>query len=138
VGAGLAATTPHDPPKPRQREVRDSLVQEHTADAGTYSLVLANPPFAGSLDYESTAKDLQKIVKTKNNLPDVLRRWKGREGGERERPRTAQSFCVPKAGIAASGTYDLSLNRYRELEHEAVEHDAPAIPYQMHGAMKFR
>jgi len=27
--------------------------------------VLANPPFADSLDYESTAKDLQQIVKTK-------------------------------------------------------------------------
>jgi len=27
--------------------------------------VLANPPFAGSLDYESTAKDLQQVVKTK-------------------------------------------------------------------------
>ncbi|MBR1191485.1 class I SAM-dependent DNA methyltransferase [Bradyrhizobium sp. AUGA SZCCT0160] len=44
---------------------RDSLAQDHTADAGTYSLVLANPPFAGSLDYEATAKDLQQIVKTK-------------------------------------------------------------------------
>ncbi|WES66328.1 N-6 DNA methylase [Microbacter sp. GSS18] len=27
--------------------------------------MLANPPFAGSLDYESTAKDLQRTVKTK-------------------------------------------------------------------------
>jgi type I restriction enzyme M protein len=62
----------------------------------------------------------------KNNLPDVIKRWKEREGSERERPRTAQSFCVPKADIAASGTYDLSLNRYREVEHEAVEHEAPA------------
>ncbi len=30
-----------------------------------YTLVLANPPFAGSLDYENTAKDLQQVVKTK-------------------------------------------------------------------------
>lgn len=44
---------------------RDSLAEEHGEDAGKYSLVLANPPFAGSLDYEVTAKDLQKIVKTK-------------------------------------------------------------------------
>jgi type I restriction enzyme M protein len=44
---------------------RDSLAEEHNADAGQYSLVLANPPFAGSLDYEATAKDLQQIVKTK-------------------------------------------------------------------------
>jgi type I restriction enzyme M protein len=44
---------------------RDSLAEEHNADAGRYSLILANPPFAGSLDYEATAKDLQQIVKTK-------------------------------------------------------------------------
>jgi len=43
---------------------------------------------------------------------------------ERQRPRTAQSFCVPKADIAAQG-YDLSLNRYKEVVHEAVEHRAP-------------
>src|SRR5690606_13064916 len=35
------------------------------SDLGQFSLILANPPFAGSLDYESTAKDLQQIVKTK-------------------------------------------------------------------------
>ena len=34
-------------------------------DAERYSLVLANPPFAGSLDYESTARHLQQVVKTK-------------------------------------------------------------------------
>src|SRR5207249_5553342 len=44
---------------------RDSLSQEHAGEEERYSLVLANPPFAGSLDYEHTAKDLQAIVKTK-------------------------------------------------------------------------
>jgi type I restriction enzyme M protein len=63
---------------------------------------------------------------TRNNLPDVLIRWKDRESSEREHPRTAQSFCVPKADIVATGNYDLSLNRYKEIEHEHVEHDAPA------------
>jgi type I restriction enzyme M protein len=75
----------------------------------------------------------------KNNLPDVLARWRtfnplapqsGERAGvrgnspERERPRTAQSFCVPKADIAAQG-YDLSLNRYKEVVHEEIEHRAP-------------
>ncbi|MBA4159179.1 MAG: SAM-dependent DNA methyltransferase, partial [Gemmatimonadetes bacterium] len=60
----------------------------------------------------------------KNNLPDVLARWQQREGAERERPRTAQSFCVPKADIVAQG-YDLSLNRYKEVVHEEVEHRPP-------------
>jgi type I restriction enzyme M protein len=44
---------------------RDSLAQDHAGDIEAYSLLLANPPFAGSLDYESTAKDLLQVVKTK-------------------------------------------------------------------------
>lgn len=227
---------------------RDALAEEHGADAGAYSLILANPPFAGSLDYDSTAKDLQKIVKTKktellflalflrlmrtggraavvvpdgvlfgsskahkdirriivedqkldaiiklpsgvfrpyagvstaimiftktesggtdnvwfydmtadglslddkrtellpseklgpvptealsedehakNNLPDILTRWGALEA-EAERPRTAQSFMVPLADIQATGTWDLSLNRYMEVAHEEVEHKPP-------------
>ena len=38
--------------------------------------------------------------------------------------RTAQSFCVPTADIAAQG-YDLSINRYRELAQEDLTHRAP-------------
>lgn len=227
---------------------RDSLAQEHSGEDEKYTLVLANPPFAGSLDYETTAKDLQQIVKTKktellfvalflrllkpggraavivpdgvlfgsstahktlrkllveeqkldavvklpggvfkpyagvstaillftktnsggtdhvwfydvqadgwslddkrtpllsdeklgpvpadalsaeehakNNLPDVLARWSKRDDSERRRSRTAQSFCVPKGDIAAQG-YDLSLNRYKEVAHEEIEHRKP-------------
>jgi len=233
-------------------EYRDSLAEGAAGDAEAYSLILANPPFAGSLDYENTAKDLQQTVKTKktellflalflrllktggraavivpdgvlfgsskahkelrrklveeqkldavislpggvfkpyagvstaillftktmsggtdhvwfydmqadgwslddkrqplldtsllglqrfvdgrnqlsesehdkNNLPDVLTRWAQRHSSERERPRTAQSFCVPKADIEANG-YDLSINRYKEVVHEVVAHRAP-------------
>ena len=43
---------------------------------------------------------------------------------QRERARTAQSFTVPKDEIAARG-YDLSLNRYKELVHDEVEHRPP-------------
>lgn len=227
---------------------RDSLAQDHAGEEEKYTLVLANPPFAGSLDYENTAKDLLQIVKTKktellflalflrllkpggraavivpdgvlfgsskahkelrrilveeqkldavislpggvfkpyagvstgiliftktnsggtdhvwfydvtadgwslddkrtplldeeklgpaptatlskedhdrNNLPDVIARWSRRDKEEQKRPRTAQSFCVSKADIAAQG-YDLSLNRYKEVVHEVVEHRAP-------------
>ncbi|MEJ7668087.1 MAG: class I SAM-dependent DNA methyltransferase [Casimicrobiaceae bacterium] len=227
---------------------RDSLAQDHAGDEEANTLVLANPPFAGSLDYENTAKDLQAIVKTKktellflalflrllkpggraavivpdgvlfgssnahkqlrrmlveeqkldavislpggvfkpyagvstaillftktnsggteyvwfydvdadgwslddkrtplladdklgptpgtpltsdehakNNLPDVLARWAQRDSSERKRARTAQSFCVPKADIAAQG-YDLSLNRYKEVVHGDIDHRPP-------------
>ncbi len=44
---------------------RDSLSQDHAGEEEKYTLVLANPPFAGSLDYENTAKDLLQMVKTK-------------------------------------------------------------------------
>jgi type I restriction enzyme M protein len=60
----------------------------------------------------------------KNNLPDVATRWKKRVTDERKRPRSAQSFCVPREEIAEQG-YDLSLNRYKEIEYEEVEHRAP-------------
>ncbi|ESQ88498.1 DNA methyltransferase [Asticcacaulis sp. AC460] len=227
---------------------RDSLASGHADDADKYSLILANPPFAGSLDYETTAADLLSIVKTKktellfmalflkllkpggraavivpdgvlfgsstahkairkmlvedhkldaivklpsgvfrpyagvstaiviftktnsggtdhvwfydlqadgmslddkrqmlvpeakfgptpdtalapedhakNNLPDVVARWAGRNGAERDNPRTAQSFTVPREDIAAAD-YDLSLNRYKEVVHEAADHRAP-------------
>lgn len=45
---------------------RDSLSQDYAIEEEKYSLILANPPFAGSLDYEGTARDLLAIVKTKN------------------------------------------------------------------------
>jgi type I restriction enzyme M protein len=46
-------------------EYRDSLSEGTTGDDDLYSLVLANPPFAGSLDYETTSKALLSVVKTK-------------------------------------------------------------------------
>ncbi|HEY1938106.1 MAG TPA: class I SAM-dependent DNA methyltransferase [Candidatus Angelobacter sp.] len=60
----------------------------------------------------------------KNNLPDILARWKQRESSECKNARIAQSFCVPKADIEAQG-YDLSLSRYKEVVHEEMAHQSP-------------
>ncbi len=208
---------------------KDSLSEGVSADSDRYTLILANPPFAGNIDNETTAKDLQRVVKTKktellflalfvkllnpggraavvvpegvlfgsstahkkirrilvedqkldavvklpsgvfkpysgvstailfftktnsggtdevwfydiradgfslddkrnpveaNDVPDVLARWKQRNGTERKRARTDQSFCVSKAEIAEQD-YDLSLNRYMEQVHDEVEHRPP-------------
>jgi type I restriction enzyme M protein len=62
--------------------------------------------------------------RAKNNLPDVLARWGERDSTERERPRTAQSFCVQKSDLVEQG-YDLSLNRYKEVVHSESEHRPP-------------
>ena len=75
---------------------------------------------------------LTKEEHAKNNMPDILERWnKLREphGASRGFPkgfadRTAQSFCVPKSEIVEQG-YDLSINRYKEVVHEEVDHRAP-------------
>ncbi len=227
---------------------RDSLAQDHAGETEKYTLVLANPPFAGSLDYEGCAKDLLQVVKTKktellfvalflrllktggraavivpdgvlfgstnahktlrkmlveeqkldavislpsgvfkpyagvstaillftktnsggtdyiwfydvgadgwslddkrqsllpeeklgcvpreklspgedskNNLPDVLARWRERNHSERARPRTARSFCVSKEEIATN-SYELSLNRYKEIVDAETRHVSP-------------
>jgi type I restriction enzyme M protein len=71
------------------------------------------------------ATSLTEADAAKNDLPDLVRRWGERAGAECARPRTAQSFCVPKVDIAAAG-YDLSLNRYKEVEHEEIAHESPA------------
>lgn len=45
-------------------EYKDSL-SEVNKDKDKYTLVLANPPFKGSLDYEAVSADLLKVSKTK-------------------------------------------------------------------------
>lgn len=45
-------------------EYRDSL-SDQNPDVDKYSLILANPPFKGSLDYDIVSSDLLKVCKTK-------------------------------------------------------------------------
>lgn len=45
-------------------EYRDSL-SDQNPDKAKYSLILANPPFKGSLDYDTVSADLLKTCKTK-------------------------------------------------------------------------
>ena len=90
-------------------EYRDSLAQEHAGEDEKYTLVLANPPFAGSLDYETCAKDLLAIVKTKKTellfLALFLRLLKaGRPGGgDRARRRAVRLQHCPQDTAQAAG-----------------------------------
>ena len=172
-------------------EYRDSL-SDQNQDKDKYSLVLANPPFKGSLDAESVSGDLLKVCKTKktellfltlflrilkavismpsgvfkpyagvstailvftktehggtdnvwfydmkadgfslddkravvseNDIPDIIERFKNREQ-EIDRKRTEQSFMVPKQEIVDNG-YDLSINKYKQIEYEKIEYPA--------------
>lgn len=55
-----------------------------------------------------------------NDIPDIINRFKNLEA-EHNRKRTDQSFFVPKKDIVDNG-YDLSINKYKEVEYEAVEY----------------
>lgn len=208
-------------------QYRDSL-SEQNKDEEKYTLVLANPPFKGSLDYESVSADLLKVTKTKktellflalmlrmlkkggrcativpdgvlfgsskahksirkeivgnhhlhaiismpsgvfkpyagvstaimiftktgaggtdkvwfydmqadgfslddkrqpveeNDIEDIIKRYHDMENEENRR-RTEKSFLVPKKEIA-DNDYDLSINRYKEIEYEEVEYEEP-------------
>jgi type I restriction enzyme M protein len=48
-------------------QYRDSLSQDAAGDEESYTLILANPPFAGSVDAENIAKSLVQVVKTKKS-----------------------------------------------------------------------
>ena len=55
-----------------------------------------------------------------NDIPDIIDRFQNLDK-ETERKRTEQSFFVPKEEIAENG-YDLSINKYKEIEYVPVEY----------------
>ena len=59
-----------------------------------------------------------------NDIPDVITRFHARKN-EIDRARTDQSFFVPKDEIAKN-TYDLSINRYKEIIYEQKVYAKPA------------
>ena len=58
-----------------------------------------------------------------NDLPDALERWRDRSA-KKDSDRTAKHFMVPVEQIEAND-FDLSINRYKEAKHEAVEYEPP-------------
>lgn len=57
---------------------------------------------------------------SENDIPDIIERFHNRDA-ENERKRTEQSFMVPKQEIA-DNDYDLSINKYKEIEYVPVEY----------------
>ena len=69
--------------------------------------------------------DQKRTECQENDIPDVVARFKNLEA-EAERTRKDQSFLVPVEDIIAND-YDLSINKYKEVEREKVEYDAPEV-----------
>jgi type I restriction enzyme M protein len=49
----------------RQDSLAEPLPDARELDADRFTLILANPPFSGSLDNDTVSSDLQRVVKTK-------------------------------------------------------------------------
>ena len=60
-----------------------------------------------------------------NDIPDVIARFKNLEA-EEGRTRKDQSFIVPVDEIIAND-YDLSINKYKEVEKVKVEYEQPSV-----------
>lgn len=74
--------------------------------------------------YDMTADGLslddKRTPVAENDIPDIIERFKNLDK-EMDRKRTDKSFMVPKKDIEDNG-YDLSINRYKEVEYVPVEY----------------
>ena len=59
----------------------------------------------------------------KNDIPDLIKRW-GKRNPKKDKDCKATAFFVPAEEIKKN-KYDLSINRYKEIEYEEVEFDPP-------------
>ena len=60
-----------------------------------------------------------------NDIPDIIQRFHQLDN-EAERKRTDQSFFVPVDEIK-DNDYDLSINKYKEIEYEKVEYEPTEV-----------
>ncbi len=74
--------------------------------------------------YDMTADgyslDDKRTPVNENDIPDIINRFRSLEA-EKERKRTEKSFMVSKKEIE-DNEYDLSINKYKEVEYKAVEY----------------
>lgn len=62
-----------------------------------------------------------------NDIPDIILRFHHLDA-EKERSRKEQSFLISKADIVAND-YDLSINKYKEVERVKVVYDDPNVVF---------
>ena len=67
--------------------------------------------------------DQRRSEVSENDIPDVISRFHNL-AGEEGRTRKEQSFLVPVQEIIDKD-YDLSMNKYKEVEREVVEYEQP-------------
>ena len=81
--------------------------------------------FFYDVEHDGFTLDDKRQPEDKNDLPDALARWRGRDA-KRDTDRTAKHFMVPVKEIEDKG-FDLSINRYKEAKHEEVTYEPPKV-----------
>ena len=69
--------------------------------------------------------DDKRAVVAENDIPDIIKRFHNLDA-EESRTRKEQSFLVPVEEIRAND-YDLSINKYKEVEKVKVEYEEPSV-----------
>ena len=69
--------------------------------------------------------DDKRAVVAENDIPDIVARFHNLDA-EESRTRKEQSFLVPVEEIRAND-YDLSINKYKEVEKVKVEYEEPSV-----------
>lgn len=82
--------------------------------------------------YDMTADgyslDKKRNEVEENDIPDIIARYKNLKG-EEDRTRKDKSFLVSVQEIR-DNDYDLSINKYKEIEHVRVKYDAPEVIFK--------
>lgn len=74
---------------------------------------------------EGYSLDQRRTEVAENDIPDVISRFHNL-AAEETRTRKEQSFLVPVEEIREKD-YDLSMNKYKEIEREVVEYEQPDV-----------
>ena len=64
--------------------------------------------------------DDKRTPVNESDIPDIIERYRNLDK-EKDRKRTEKSFLVTKEEIV-SNDYDLSINKYKEVEYKPVEY----------------
>ena len=94
---------------------RTALLPDNLLGPAPHEAVTEETLFQDPTPVELSAEQLEK-----NNLPDLVARFRKRKSSERDRKRTEQSFTVSIDDIRDTG-YELSMNRYKEIVFEDEE-----------------
>ena len=77
------------------------------------------------MEADGFSLDDKRDAIAQNDIPDILEKWAKRDA-KKDTVRNSKAFFVPKSEIIEN-KYDLSINRYKHVEHEEIEHVAPTI-----------